>query len=58
MNPIVAKLFPVTTDALLVDKHLGKHFDNPFWELVLPDFRDGVLQMAKNLEAEAEAKKK
>lgn len=54
MNSVVAKLFPLTADAVLVDKHLGCDItDNAVSHIMLEGKQSDLLAVAKDREAKA-----
>ena len=56
INSTIAKMYPSTADAVLVDKWFAKHICNIFDEVIAESFSVSLLGRAKELEAAEEAK--
>lgn len=54
MKKAIIRMFPKTEDAVLVERHLGKFFNNPLREIALEGKADKVLALAKEMEAKAQ----
>ncbi len=57
MNETVIKLYPQTADAVLVDKHLGKYFDNPLLSALCHLAVNPILEQAKIAEEKEKQEK-
>lgn len=57
MNEVIVEMFPVTKEAVLVDKWFGREIDKPIFKMLIKGKEKELIEEAQRLENESNKKK-